>query len=55
MEYRSVGSSSFKVSPLCIGTMVFWDNASGRAAQQFLIWGRTDPRYPYTGRMAPTS
>jgi aryl-alcohol dehydrogenase-like predicted oxidoreductase len=40
MEYRSVGLSGLKVSPLCIGTMIFRDAAGEREAEQIVDLAR---------------
>ena len=40
MDHRSVGLSGLKVSPLCIGTMIFRDSAGEREAEQIVDLAR---------------
>ena len=40
MEYRRLGNSGLKVSPLCLGTMEFGAGASERAAGRIISMAR---------------
>ncbi len=63
MEYRSLGRSGLKVSPLCLGAMMF-GGATDEATSRRIVerarpsWptrpaaGRTAPAYPIEGRVA---
>src|SRR3546814_9619331 len=40
MEYRNLGRSGLKVSPLCLGTMMFGDQTDAKAAGSILSTAR---------------